>query len=113
MGSSGYTVRDTLLILTVATAAFLTVLFIVTNHPIYAVLILVGLIIPTTVVALEYRKNFRKFQCNNCNHTFMVSYLRLVFTAKFQGTDPIPTGTAAYSLKCPNCNEIDWLIPSE
>lgn len=59
MGSSGYTVRDTLLLLTVATAAFLTVLFIVTNQPIYSVLILVGLIIPTTFVALEYQKNFR------------------------------------------------------
>ena len=111
MGSSGYTVRDTLLMFTAVTAGFLIVMFIATNQPIYAVLILVGLIIPTTFVAFEYRKNFRQFQCNNCNQTFTVSYLRLVFTAKFRGTDPIPAGTAAYDLKCPNCNERDWLIP--
>jgi len=98
--------------LTFATEAFLIGLFIVKNKPIYAVIIIVGLIIPITFIAIEYRKNFRQFQCNNCNQTFKVSYLRLVFTAKFRGTDPVPTEAVAYDMKCPNCNERDWLIPS-
>jgi uncharacterized membrane protein len=112
MGFSGYTARDTLIILTVAVGVFLILQFIVINQIALAILILVGLIIPIALVTFEYRKNFREFQCNNCKHNFTVSRLRLLFTTKFSGTDPVPTGTAAYDLKCPKCNKRDWLVPS-
>jgi len=112
MGFSGYTARDILLILTVAVGVLLILQFIVINQIALAILILVGLIIPIALVAFAYRKNFREFQCNNCKHNFTVSYLRLLFTLKFRGSDPVPTATVAYDLKCPNCNEKDWLIPS-
>ena len=112
MGFSGYTTRDTLVILTVAAGVFLILQFIIINQTVIAILIIVGLIIPIALVAFAYRKSFREFQCNSCKHNFTVSYLRLLFTVKFRGRDPVPTATVAYNLKCPNCNEKDWLIPS-
>ena len=111
MAHSGYTFRNILLLLTITIGVFLALQFIVMNQIVLAIMILVGLIIPFGIVALQYRKSFREFECNNCKHVFKVSQLRLVFTIKFRGTDP-PTGTAAYDLKCPNCHERDWLIPS-
>ncbi|PVX23341.1 MAG: hypothetical protein CW691_10900 [Candidatus Bathyarchaeum sp.] len=111
MNPSGYTVRDTLVALTVATGILLILLFIATNQIVYAILILVGLIIPIGFIALDYRNTFREFQCNKCNHNFSVSYLKLLFTTKFRGTDPVPTAVA-YKLTCPNCNQKEWLIPS-
>jgi hypothetical protein len=98
--------------LTASVAVLLIVLFIASNQAIYAVLISVGLTVPLALLALEYRKNFREFQCKNCNHWFSVSYLSLLFTAKVHGADPAPTATVAYDLKCPNCNKKDWLTPS-
>jgi ribosomal protein S27E len=80
---------------------------------VFALLLLAGLTIPFSLIALEYRKNFREFQCRNCEHTFKVSYLRLVFTLNFRGKDPAPTGTAAYNLKCPKCGNEAWLVPLE
>ena len=100
-----------ILILSVVIGVFLIFEFLAMNQTALAILILIGLVIPIAIVALQYRKSFREFQCNNCKHVFKVSQLRLVFTIKFRGTDP-PTGTAAYDLKCPNCHERDWLIPS-
>ena len=47
MGFPGYMVRDSLLILTVAVGVFIILLFIVTNQTVFAILILVGLIIPS------------------------------------------------------------------
>ncbi len=112
MAPSGYGVRDTLVLLTVSVGVLLIVLFIVSNQTVYAVLISVGITIPLAILALEYRKNFREFQCKNCNHWFSVSYLRLLFTAKFHEEDPVPTAAVSYDLKCPNCNKKDWLTPS-
>ena len=112
MAPSGYAVRDTLVLLTASVAVLLIVLFIASNQGVYAILIFKGLAIPLVILALEYRKNFREFQCKNCDHWFIVSYLRLLFTAKFHGTDPVPTAVVAYDLKCPNCNKKDWLTPS-
>jgi len=111
MGFSGYTAKG-ILILTVVVGVFLIFEFIAMNQIALAILILVGLIIPLSLVALEYRKNFREFQCNKCKHNFKVSYLRLLFTIKFRGTDPVPTGTAAYHLECPKCCDKSWLVPS-
>ena len=100
-----------ILIFAVVVWVFLILQFIAMNQIAIAILILVGLIIPLSLVALEYRKNFREFQCSKCKHNFKVSYLRLLFTLKFRGKDPIPTGTAAYHLKCPKCGDKSWLIP--
>jgi hypothetical protein len=111
MGFSGYTARDIFLILTVLVVVFLILQFIVMNQIALALLLLAGLIIPLSLVAIEYRKNFREFQCSKCKHNFKVSYLRLLFTRKFRGTDPVPTGTAAYHLECPKCGDKSWLIP--
>jgi hypothetical protein len=111
MGFSGYTGRDILLSLTVVVGVFLILQFIVMNQIALALLLLVGLIIPFSLVAIEYRKEFREFQCRKCNHNFKVSYLRLVFTLKFRGKDPVPTGIAAYHLKCPKCGDKSWLFP--
>jgi hypothetical protein len=99
------------LIFAVVVWVFLILQFTVTNQIAFALLLLVGLIIPLSLVALEYRKNFREFQCSKCKHNFKVSYLRLVFTRKFRGNDPFPTGTAAYHLKCPVCGNKSWLVP--
>jgi len=112
MRFSGYTARDILLSLTVLVGVFLILQFIVMNQIALAILLLVGLIIPLSLVAFEYRKNFREFQCSKCKHNFKVSYLRLLFTLKFRGTDPVPTGTAAYHLECPKCGDKAWLVPS-
>ena len=101
-----------ILIFSAASLIFLILLFIVTNQTAFALLLLVGLIIPLSIVAFEYRKNFREFQCSKCRHNFKVSYLRLLFTRKFHGTDPVPTGTAAYHLECPKCGDKSWLVPS-
>jgi hypothetical protein len=101
------------LIFAVGFWVYLILQFTVTNQTVYATLLLVGLIIPVSYVALEYRKNFREFECKKCKHTFKVSYLRLLFTLKFQGKDPVPTGTAAYNLECPKCGEKSWLVPLE
>jgi hypothetical protein len=101
------------LIFAVGFWVYLIIQFILTNQIVFAVLFLAGLIIPVSYVALEYRKNFREFQCKKCKHDFKVSYLKLLFTLKFQGKDPAPTGTAAYTLKCPKCGEKSWLVPLE
>jgi Zn finger protein HypA/HybF involved in hydrogenase expression len=87
--------------------------FIVINQIAFALLLLVGLIITLSLLAFEYRKNFKEFKCRKCNHHFKVSYLRLAFTLKFEGKDPAPTGTAAYHLKCPKCGNKSWLVPLE
>jgi hypothetical protein len=100
------------LIFAVAVWVFLILQFTVMNQIALALLLLVGLIIPLSLVALEYRKNFRQFQCSRCKHNFKVSYLRLVFTRKFRGNDPVPTVTAAYYLRCPKCGDKSWLVPS-
>jgi len=110
MGFLGDTAKG-ILILTVVVGVFLIFEFIAMNQIAIAILILVGLIIPLSLVALGYRKNFREFQCSKCKHNFKVSYLRLLFTLKFRGKDPIPTGTAAYHLECPKCGDKSWLIP--
>jgi len=89
MGVSGDVAKG-ILIFAVAMWVFLILQFIVMNQISFALLLLVGLIIPLSIVALEYRKNFREFQCNKCKHNFKVSYLRLLFTRKFHGTDPVP-----------------------
>jgi hypothetical protein len=112
MRSSGYTARDIFLSLTVVVWVFLILQFIVMNQIALALLLLVGLIISLSIVALNYRKSFREFQCSKCKHNFKVSYLRLLFTLKFRGKDPVPTGTAAYHLKCPKCGDKSWLVPS-
>jgi hypothetical protein len=101
------------LILTVAVGVVVILLFIVMDQIALALLLLAGLVIPFSVVAFEFRKKFRKFQCRKCNHKFKVSYLRLVFTLNFRGKDPAPTGTAAYHLKCPKCGDKSWLVPLE
>ena len=106
----GYTAKG-ILILGIVIGVFLIFEFLAMNQTVLATLILAGLIIPIALVAFEYQKSFREFQCNNCKHNFTVSHLRLLFTVKFRGKDPVPTGTVAY-LKCPNCNERDWRIPS-
>jgi hypothetical protein len=111
MGVSGDVAKG-ILIFAVAMWVFLILQFTVTNQVSFALLLLVGLIIPLSIVALEYRKNFREFQCSKCKHNFKVSYLRLLFTRKFHGTDPVPTGTAAYHLECPKCGDKSWLVPS-
>jgi len=87
MGVLGDTAKGSL-ILTVVVGVFLIFEFIAINQIAIAILILVGLIIPLSLVALEYRKNFREFQCSKCKHNFKVSYLRLLFTLKFRGKDP-------------------------
>jgi hypothetical protein len=76
-----------------------------------ALLILAGLLLSIALLDLKSSKSFREFQCNRCKHNFKVSYIRLLFTVKFRGTHPAHTGTAAYDLKCPNCNKRNWLIP--
>jgi hypothetical protein len=106
-------ISKALLLFTVIVGVSLILLFIATNQLVFALLLLVGLVIPFVFIASEYRKNFRKFQCRKCNHKFEVSYLRLVFTLNFRGKDPVPTGTAAYNLKCPKCGNEAWLVPLE
>jgi hypothetical protein len=101
-----------ILIFAVIAWVFLILQFTVMNQIAFALLLLVGLIIPLSLVAFEYRKNFREFQCDKCKHNFKVSYLRLLFTRKFQENDPVPTGTAAYHVKCPKCGDKSWLVPS-
>ena len=102
-----------ILLFVVFVEVFLIIQFIVMNQIAYAILVFVGLVIPIAFLAVEYQRSSREFQCTNCNHWFNVSRLRLLFTTKFSGTDPVPTGTAAYDLKCPKCNKRDWLVPSE
>jgi hypothetical protein len=112
MSQLGYTARNILLFMTITIGAFLILQLLVINQPVLATLILIGLLIPITILALQYSRSYTKFQCNNCQQTFTVTQLKLIFTVKFGGTDP-PTGTVAYDLKCPNCNTRDWLIPTE
>ena len=102
-----------LIIFAVGFWIYLILQFIVTDQIVFAALFLVGLIIPIAYVALDYRRNFREFQCRKCEHQFKVSYLQLLFTRRFQGNDPVPTGTAAYNLECPKCGEKAWLVPQE
>ena len=113
MGFLGYTGRDILLSLTVIVGFFLILQFIVMNQIALALLLLVGLILPFSLVAIEHRKEFREFQCRKCKHNFKVSYIRLAFTIQFRGKDHAPTGTAAYHLKCPKCGDKSWLVPLE
>ena len=113
MRFSGYAVRDVLLILTVIIGGALILQLIVINQIALALLLLAGFIIPFSFVAMEYRKEFREFQCRKCNHKFKVPHLRLAFTIQFRGKDPAPTGTAAYHLKCPKCGDKSWLVPLE
>jgi hypothetical protein len=98
MRYSGYTARDMLLILTLFVWAFLILQFIIINQNALAVLIFIGLLIAIGIVASAYRKNFRKFQCNNCNHTFTVSYLKLLFT-KVSRNRPCPHKNCGLQLK--------------
>jgi hypothetical protein len=109
----GYTVRDILLSLTVIVGVVLIWQLILINQIALALLLLAGLVIPFSFVIMEYRKEFREFQCRKCNHKFKVSHLRLVFTVQFRGKDPAPTGTAAFHVKCPNCGNKSWLVPLE
>jgi len=51
-----------------------------------------------------------KFQCSECGHEFEVSAASLLFTRRFQGKNPTPTGMAYY-LKCPKCGSKSWLTP--
>ena len=74
---------------------YLILQFIVTDQIVFAALFLVGLIVPLAYVSLDYRRNFREFQCRKCEYQFKVSYLHLLFIRRFQGNDPVPTGTAA------------------
>ena len=106
-------ISKALLLFTVIVGVSLILLFIVLNQFMFALLLLAGLVIPFVFIAFEYRKNFRKFRCRKCNHKFAVSYLRLMFTLNFRGKDPAPTGTAAYNLKCPKCENEAWLVPLE
>jgi hypothetical protein len=100
------------IVFSVIVGAILIVEFILLDQLAIATLILVGLLIPISFTALEYRKNFRKFQCNKCKHDFKVSYLRLLFTRSFRGRDA-PTATTAYYLKCPQCGDKSWFAPSQ
>jgi len=111
MRFSGYTGRDILLSLTVLIEFFFILQFIVINQIVPALVVLVGLVIPFSLVAIERRKEFSEFQCRKCNHTFKVSHLRLALTIQFRGKTPAPEGTAAYHLKCPKCVEKSWLVP--
>lgn len=113
MRFSGYTGRDVLLSLTVLIEFFFILQFIIINEIVPALVILVGLVIPFSLVAIERRKEFREFQCRKCNHNFNVSYLRLALTIQFRGKDSAPTGTAAYHLKCSKCGDKSWLVPLE
>lgn len=101
-----------ILLFVVFVEVVLIIQFILMNQIAYAILVSVGFVIPVAFLAVEYRNSLREFQCNNCKCRFTVSRLRLLFTTKFRGTDPAPTGTTAYDLKCPNCNQKDWLTPS-
>lgn len=92
---------------------YLILQFIVTDQIVFAALFLVVLIVPLAYIALDYRRNFREFQCRKCEYQFKVSYLHLLFIRRFQGNDPVPTGTAAYNLECPKCGEKAWLVPQE
>jgi ribosomal protein S27E len=106
-------VAKVFLISTIAVGVVVILQFILLNQIALALLLLLGLIIPFSVVAIEFRKKFMEFQCRKCKHNFKVSYLRLVFTLNFRGKDPAPTGTAAYHLKCPKCGDKSWLVPLE
>ncbi len=110
MGLLGDTSKA-ILLLAFLVGVFLIFEFIAMNQIALAMLLLIGLVIPLLLVALEYRKNFREFQCIKCKHNFKVSHLRLLFTQKFRGRDP-PTVTVAYHLECPKCGDKSWLIPS-
>jgi hypothetical protein len=101
-----------ILLFVIFVEVILIIQFIIMNQIAYAILFFVALIIPLSFIAVEYQRSSSEFQCNSCKHRFTVSHLRLLFTAKFRGTDPVPTGTVAYDLKCPKCNKRDWLIPS-
>jgi hypothetical protein len=102
-----------LLIFAVGFWVYLIFQFILTDQIVFATLFLVGLIVPITYVALDYRRNFREFQCRKYEYQFKVSYLRLLFTLRFQGNDPLPTATATYNLECPKCDKKAWLVPQE
>lgn len=110
MGFLGDTSKG-ILLLAVVVGVFIIFEFIAMNQIALATLVLIGLIIPLSLAAFEYQKNFMEFQCINCKHNFKVSHLRLLFTLTFRGKDP-PTATAAYHLKCPQCGDKSWLIPS-
>ena len=101
------------LIFAVGFWVYLILQFIVTDQLIFAALFFVGLLIPIVYLTINYQRNFREFQCRKCQHSFQVSYLSLLFTRKFQGNDPVPTGTAAYNLECPKCYAKAWLVPQE
>ena len=110
MGLLGDTTKA-ILLLAVLVGVFLIFEFIAMNQIALAMLLLVGLTIPFLLIALEYRKHFKEFQCPKCKHEFKVSQLRLMFTQKFRGRDP-PTATVAYYLECYECGGKAWLIPS-
>lgn len=112
MGDSAYKIRDTLVSLTISAAILFIVLFILTNQTTFAVLILSGLAVPITFLIFEYRKTFRTFQCNQCQHNFKVSYFELLFTPKNHPKDSTSTGKVAYKLKCPKCKRKDSLTTS-
>lgn len=62
-----------LLIFAVGFWVYLILQFIVTDQIVFAALFLVGLLVPIAYLALDYRKNFREFQCRKCEHQFKVS----------------------------------------
>ena len=101
-----------ILLFVVFVEVYLIIQFTILNQTALAVLFFVALIVPLLFIAVLYQRSSMEFQCSNCKHRFTVSHLKLLFTTKFRGTDPAPTGTAAYDLKCPKCNKRDWLIPS-
>jgi len=109
MGVSG-DVSKGIIIFAVGFWIYLIVQFIVTSQFVFALLLFVGLIIPISFVAFEYRRNLREFQCKKCKHNFKVSYLKLLFTRKLQEKDTATTGTVSYNLECPKCGEKVWLV---
>jgi hypothetical protein len=110
MGLLGDTTKA-ILLLAVLVRVFLIFKFIAMNQIALAMLLLIGLIIPFLLIALEYRKHLKEFQCLKFKYKFKVSQLRLIFTQKFRGRDP-PTATVAYYLECHECGDKAWLIPS-
>jgi hypothetical protein len=111
MAPSGYSVRDTLVLLTISVGVLLIVLFIASNQAVYAVLVSVGLIIPFGLLALEYRKI-----SENSSEELQSLVQRFLFEAtiysKVSKITPCHNAVVAYDLKSPNCNKKDWLTPS-
>jgi hypothetical protein len=100
-------------IFTVIVWVVLIMYLILTEQIVFSLLLLFGLIIPLSFLVYDYRKNFREFECKKYKHHFKVTYLRLLFTPKFEGKNPALIVTAIYKLKCPKCGNKSWLVPFE